>query len=382
MMSTTYRVGVVGFAHMHINNLIDAFAELPNIEWVAAADTKPTVPSLTAKSTTRAWNLKRAQEQTGIPKTYDDYREMLDKEQFDIVLVCSENARHAEVIEAVASKGANIIVEKPMAHTYADAQRMVRSMQAHGVKLMVNWPISWSPAARHVKKLIDQGVIGDVWEVKWRNGASMGALSYGKGDDAVTDREKGAEWWHRTADGGGAMLDYCCYGACVSRWYIGEPAVAATAMRANIASPYGDADDNGIITVRYPKALAILEGTWSTFAAGVETGPIVYGSKGALVVSARQSRGDHKLGVSVVEVYTTRGGRPGEPDQELEGDPLPAGRTTLAQEFIHHLETGEPLHPTLDPILNLEYMAILDAGIRSAESGKVELVQNGTWGIG
>lgn len=381
-MGKTYRLGVVGFAHMHINNLIDAFAELPNVEWVAAADTKPRVPSLITKSTSRAWNLKRAQERTGIPKTYDDYREMLDKESFDIVLVCSENARHAEVVEAIASKGAHIVVEKPMAHTYADALRMARAAEANGVRLMINWPISWSPAAREVKKLIDQGVIGDVWEVKWRNGASLGALAYGKGDDAVTDAEKGREWWHSTADGGGAMLDYCCYGACVSRWYIGESAVAATGIRANIASHYGDADDNGIITVRYPRAIAILEGTWSTFTTGVETGPIVYGSKGTLVVSPRQSRGDHKLGVSVVEVYTTRGGPAGKPDYETEGDPLPVGRTTLAEEFIHHLETGEPLHPTLDPTLNLEYMAILDAGIRSATSGKIELVQNSTWGIG
>ncbi len=381
-MSKTYRLGVVGFAHMHVNNLIDAFAELPNVEWVAAADTVPAVPSNITKSTSRAWNLKRAQEQTGIPKTYGDYKEMLERETFDIVIVCCENARHAEVVEAVAAKGAHIVVEKPMAHTYEDALRMVRSTEAYGVKLMVNWPISWSPAARHVKKLIDQGVIGDVWEVKWRNGASMGALSYGKGDDAVTDTEKGREWWHNIAAGGGAMMDYCCYGACVSRWYIGEQAVAATGMRANIASKYGDADDNGVITVRFPNALAILEGTWSTFTSGVETGPIVYGSKGTLVVSPRKSAGDHKLGVSVVEIYTTRGGPAGNPDEETEGDPLPEGRTSLAEEFIHHLETGEPLHATLDPLLNLEYMAILDAGIRSANSGKIELVQNSTWGIG
>ncbi|CAA9333714.1 MAG: hypothetical protein AVDCRST_MAG93-6321, partial [uncultured Chloroflexia bacterium] len=351
-MSKTYRLGVIGFAHMHINNLIDAFAELPNVEWVAAADTVPAVPSKITKFTSRAWNLKRAQEQTGIPKTYDDYHTMLEQETLDIILVCSENARHAEVVEAVASKGIHIVVEKPMAHTYTDALRMFRAAEANNVRLMVNWPISWSPAARHVKTLIDQGVIGDVLEVKWRNGASLGALAYGTGEDEVTDAEKGQEWWHSTAAGGGAMLDYCCYGACVSRWYIGEQAVAATGVRANIMSKYGDADDNGIITVRYPNALAILEGTWSTFTAGVETGPIVYGSKGALVVSPRKSAGAHKLGVSVVEVYTTRGGPAGQPDSETEGDPLPEGRTTLAEEFIHHLETGKPLHPTLDPLLN------------------------------
>lgn len=381
-MSKTYRVGVIGFAHMHINNLLDAFSALPNVEWVACADTVPLVPSQTEKSTSRKWNLKRAQEVTGIPKVYDEYREMLDKEQFDIVVFCPENARHAEVAEAVAARGIHMVTEKPMAHNLSDALRMVRAAQTHDVRLMINWPITWSPATRAMKELIDAGTIGNVWEIKWRNGASMGPLSYGKGEDAVTDEEKGTEWWHQTAPGGGALLDYCCYGACVSRWFLGTPAVAATALSANLASHYGDADDNAVITVRFPKALAILEGTWSTFTPGVPTGPIAYGSKGTLVMTVRQTHGDHKLATSVIEVYTSRTALPGTPDRVVEGDPLPEGRTTLAEEFIHHLETGEPLHPTLDPLLNLEYMAILDAGRRSAASGKIELINDATWNIG
>jgi len=70
------------------------------------------------------------------------------------------------------------------------------------------------------------------------------------------------------------------------------------------------------------------------------------------------------------------------PDTIVEPDPYPAGRETLAKEFIHHIETGERLHPTLDPEQNLEVMAILDAGIRSSVSGKIELVNDIRWCIG
>jgi hypothetical protein len=63
-------------------------------------------------------------------------------------------------------------------------------------------------------------------------------------------------------------------------------------------------------------------------------------------------------------------------------DPLPAGRDTIAKEMIHHLETGEPLHPSLQLSFNLEVMAILDAGIRSTISQKLELVDNVNWRIG
>lgn len=45
-MGKKYKLGVIGFAHMHVVSLMAEFAELSNVEWVACADTKPAVPSL------------------------------------------------------------------------------------------------------------------------------------------------------------------------------------------------------------------------------------------------------------------------------------------------------------------------------------------------
>jgi predicted dehydrogenase len=370
-MSKTYRLGVIGFAHMHVNHLIDEFDKLPNVEWVACADTVPAITPLSAKPSSRRANVKRAHEETGIPKVYEDYQVMLDQEDFDIIIFCPENAKHGEVADAIADQGVHMLTEKPMAASLSGALRMVRAAKANDVSLMVNWPTTWSPTVRAMKRLIDEGVVGDIWEVKWRNGPSMGPLAYTKGADAFNDAEKGSEWWHQSAPGGGALLDYCCYGACLSRWFIGEPAQAALGLKGNFTSHYGDAEDNAVITVRFPKAMAILEGTWSTWHSGVPTGPIAYGTKGTLVATREG-----------VQVFTTRRYEIGEPDQLVEGEPLPEGRATLAEEFIHHLETGDPLHPTLDMMFNLQAMAILDAGIRSAASGKLETVDNATWCIG
>jgi predicted dehydrogenase len=369
-MSRTHRVGVIGFAHMHVNGMIDSFAALPNVEWVACADAVPAVPSISEEDSTRKANLKRAMDHTGIPKAYDGYREMLDAEECDIIVFCPENARHGEVAEAIAAAGSHMMTEKPMAASLGEALRMTRAADAAGVSLMVNWPITWSPAIRKMKELLDSGVVGDAWEVKWRNGASMGPLAYGQD---MTDAEKGAEWWHQAAPGGGALLDYCCYGACLSRWLIGEPAVSAFGLKANLTSHYGDADDNAVITVRFPKAISILEGTWTTWNVGVPTGPIVYGTQGTLVATSK-TVGERR--VPAVAVHTSRGHGSGEPDELVEGDALPEGRTTLAEEFTHHIETGDALHPTLDAGFNLEAMAILDAGIRSAASGKMESVDD------
>ncbi len=375
-MAKKYRVGIIGFGHMHVNNVAQLYADHPQVEWVACADTKPLKPELRVAPYTRQWNQKFLMEKLGIPKKYDCYHEMLEKEKFDIIIVQSENAQHPDIVEACAAKGVNVCVEKPMAMSLSDALRMARAVRANGTKLIVNWPLTWSPAARKAKELIDQGVIGRVLEVKWRSGHTgplgPGAHHAGVSDTAapMTGPERAATWWHQEAAGGGALLDYCCYGAMVSYWYIGEPGVAAVGMKANLNSEWGDANDNAALVIRFPRAMALLEGSWTTWDHGVPGGPIVYGQTGTLVVETVEGKQRVRLerGHGQTTIY--------------EPDPLPKGRHDVAHEYIHHLETGEPVHITLDLDFNLQAMAILDAGARAAASGKMELVNNETWCIG
>ena len=262
-----------------------------------------------------------------------------------------------------------------MAASLADALRMRRAAAANGVELFVNWPSTWSTEVREVKSLLEGGAIGDVWQVKSRYG-SLGPMSHGStrlGPDGepveMTATEKGATWWHRAGTGGGALLDYCCYGACLSRWYLGQSAVAALGMAANLASPYASAEDNALIAVRFPRAMAVLEATWSCLDHGVPTGPIVYGTAGTIVLDSRAPAGQR------LKIARGRGAGP----EVVDAPALPAGRETLAKEVLNHLATGEPVHQTLDADFNLEAMAILDAGIRSAVSGRLELVNDGRW---
>jgi predicted dehydrogenase len=143
-------------------------------------------------------------------------------------------------------------------------------------------------------------------------------------------------------------------------------------LAANINTPYGDADDNAVLTVRFPRAMAILEATWTTVDHGVPTGPILYGETGTLVVERRRGQSE------VVRLFRGHGAAP----EEIAADPLPVERDTLSRATIHHLMTGEPLHETLQLDFNLDAQAIVDAGIRSVESGRLELVDNATWRLG
>lgn len=364
----SYRVGVIGFAHMHVNELVDRFAATGRSPIVACADTSTVTPSLTTVEGSRRANLKRTLAVANAPRLYEDYRELLAAERLDIVILCPENARHAEITKAAVERGVYVVTEKPMADTLAAARAMAALAKAAGVTLVVNWPVAWSPAFRTLKSLVDEKAIGDLWELKWRNPASLGPLAHGSlhpGDTvisgAVSDAEKGSEWWHQAAAGGGALLDYCCYGACLCAWLFPGVPTSVLGMAANLNSRYGDADDNAAMIVRYPSALSIVEASWSTVHNGGTPLLTLYGTKGTLAVE-----GDEIL------VYRERGSKP---NQVKTGDPLPQGRSTIAEEVLWHIETGGPLHPMLDLPINLATMAILDAGIRSVRSGNAEPVE-------
>ena len=165
------------------------------------------------------------------------------------------------------------------------------------------------------------------------------------------------------------MLDMCCYGAMASLWYVGQQAVAAMGMKANLNSQWGDADDNAVMAVRFPDAMGIFEGAWIAHDVDV-LGPIVRGTTGTLVAQWKDDQ---------IEVMLERGHGDTTPCQS---EPLPAGRDNVAAELIHHLETQEPLHPTLEMTFNLQAMAILDAGVRSASSGRLEMVDGAAWRMG
>jgi predicted dehydrogenase len=368
-----YRVGVVGFGHMHVNNVLGLFARHPRVDLAAGADWPAARAELRKAPYTREWNRDNARDRLGLPSIYDSPEEMLDKEELDIAIVTCENAAHSAAVAVCAARGVAVCVEKPMAASLPDALAMARSVRAAGTAMVVNWPMIWDPAARKCRDLAAAGAIGRVLEVRTRLGSS-GPLGAGvrhagvaEAAEPLSATELGAVWWHSHAAGGGAMLDYCCYGAMFSRWVIGEPAVAAVGMRMNLASPWGDADDNAAMIVRFPRAMALLEATWTTRDHGVPTGPIVYGTEGALVVE-RQG-----------ETRVVREARGSDGSKVHEPDPLPAGRADIAEALIHRLDTGESAHPCLEPAFNLEAMAILDAGLRSADSGRQEIVDNPIW---
>ncbi len=370
------KVVLIGAAHMHVLYLARECLENPDVTLAGIADTEPLREEFPGKVPfTRGWNLEYVTGRLGV-KFFDDCIQMLDAAAPDLAIVATETPLHVAVFKSCAERGIAVSVEKPMAVSYSDGLKMARVAEETGARLMVNWPLAWQPVMGQYKELIASGRIGKLVRLHQLVG-HPGPLGRGvrhpkveETSDLTTGVQKAQTWWHTASIGGGAMLDFCCYGAMACNFLVRQKAVAVTGMRLNSMSQWGDADDNAAMIVRYPDAMAVLEGSWTTPIGGARPAPTLFGTEamaecteagGGAQISVRDFRGKTEL----LPVLA--------PLKHL---------TNITTAFVHHVKTGEPLPAFLDLCENLDVLAILDAGVRSAESGKAELVATRAWRIG
>ncbi|HVX61009.1 MAG TPA: Gfo/Idh/MocA family oxidoreductase, partial [Pirellulales bacterium] len=94
-------------------------------------------------------------------RTYADWREMLDREQLDLVSVATYAPQHAEIVEACAERGVRAIYcEKPIATRLADAKRMLKACQQSGSLLAINHNRRFQPNFRRLRDFIAGGGLG------------------------------------------------------------------------------------------------------------------------------------------------------------------------------------------------------------------------------
>jgi predicted dehydrogenase len=331
-MSATFRVGVAGLIHDHVWNMLRWWKELRDAELAAVADANPPLR-------------ERARSEFGIPRVYEDYHEMLDREPLDILMVTVDNAGTVDVVEAAAAKKIHVMSEKPMAATLEQADRMLEATRKAGVQLMINWPTAWSPAFQTLDRLIREGRIGDVVNLRYR-AAHQGPREMGCSEYFYT-------WlYDRQRNGAGALMDYCCYGANMARHWLGSPA-SVVGIADRLVKTDIEVEDNAIVLMKFPHAFAIAEASWTQIAPDGSPNPTVFGTKGVAGI----------LGGKVRLAF-------GKGDPEWLDPETPApGHRNGAEYFVSCLRSGTPVEGLCSPETSHGAQEILAAGLRSAETG-------------
>ena len=106
------------------------------------------------------------------------------------------------------------MVEKPMAATLEQADRMLTAARKAGTVLMVNWPTAWNRGIRTAYRLVREGAIGQVWQLLWRGGHC--------GPDELGCSEQFCDFlFDKHLNGAGAFGDYGGYGASLCVLFLG-----------------------------------------------------------------------------------------------------------------------------------------------------------------
>ena len=334
-MADRLRVAALGLTHDHVWSNLRELTETPGAELVAVADPEPAL-------------LERAKNEFNC-RTYTSYEALLIEHKLDAAYVFADNATGVELAELAASEKLHLLVEKPLAATLAGADRVLAAARRAGVRLMVNWPFAWWAPLQHAIRLAQQGEIGELWEVKYRSAhegpRELGCSSYFC--DWLYDRE---------LNGAGAFMDYCCYGAALARALLGVPS-RVVGITGRLVKEDITVDDNGLIVMSYPRAMAITEGSWTQIGHLTAYVSTFYGTRGLLLVEP---------GPQGRLLKATKEKPDGEPVPVPE---LAAENRTASGHFVHCLRTGQEFTLLCQDRVGRDAQEILEAGLASAQSG-------------
>jgi len=334
------RLAVVGLDHDHVWSLLKDIAGEPSAELVAIAESDAALVS-------------RAQKEVPASvKFYADYVAMLDEAKPEAVIVATANDRHLEILRQCAKRHIHYSTEKPMATNAADAREMERLAQEANIKLMVNYWNAWVAPSHDLFHRVRAGEVGSIQKI---------IVQYGhRGPKEIGVSQQFASWlYDPVKNGGGAIMDFGCYGAELSLWLKGRPTRVYATTRKMKVEQNNKVDDDATIVLEYPDATAIIEASWDwPYTKDLVE---VFGPKGSLLArhNTLQYRSADARGPNVA------------PDGEnVTLDALPKETSNPISYFVDCIRNNKPIEDPVSARLNVQVMEILDAARESARTGK------------
>jgi len=254
----TLRFGLIGcgrVAPRHAASIVD----LPQAELVAVADVIES-------------RARRFAAEYGAQACYTDYRALLARPDIDIVSVCTPSGLHAPMTLDALAAGKHVIVEKPIALSTADADRMIAAARAAGRKLCVILQNRYNPPMQEAYHAIRAGKLGRLYlgsaTVRW-----------------YRPQEYYEDGWHGTwAMDGGALMNQSIHHVDALAWLMGQPVESVFAYTATLAHQM-EAEDVGVAVLRFAGgALATIEGSTLTYPQNLEGSVAIFGERGSIEV--------------------------------------------------------------------------------------------------
>lgn len=207
-------------------------------------------------------------------KRYTNYKEMIKETSPDLVSIATESGNHADIALYCINEGINLIIEKPMAMSIEDADRIIEASEAKGVKVSACHQNRFNVAIKELRKAIDSGRFGKLSHgsihVRWNRNHSY----YDQ-----------ASWRGTWSQDGGALMNQCIHGIDLLRWMMGDDITEIYGATRQQFHDYLEAEDLGMAVLKFKNgAIATVEGTTNVYPKNLEETLYIFGEKGTVKI--------------------------------------------------------------------------------------------------
>lgn len=201
---------------------------------------------------------------------YLDYRELIKIEKPELVAICTESGKHAAIaLECIAS-GCNLIIEKPIALSIADAQAIIDAAKRKGVLLCANHQNRFNKSIQYIRKALEEGRFG-----KLSHGAAH--VRWNRREDYYAQ----APWRGTWGQDGGCLMNQCIHNIDLLRWMMGDEVDEVMAYTDQMGHAYIEAEDLGIAIVKFKNgSYGLIEGTTNVYPKNLEETLYLFGERG------------------------------------------------------------------------------------------------------
>lgn len=284
-----------------------------------------------------------------------DYVAMLDAHpEIELVGIATESGKHAEIALECISRGINVIIEKPLAMSMEDADKIVALAKESGVKVAACHQNRFNLAIQKLRGAVEQGRFGKLSHgsinVRWNRGKSY---------------YEQASWRGTWEQDGGTLMNQCIHGIDLLRWMFGDDVDEVYGVTRQRFHDYLEAEDVGMAVLKFKNgAIGTIEGTSNVYPKNLEETLYVFGENGTVKIGGTSTNNiDVWDFADETEADTEANGL-----QEVTSNVYGNGHTALYADMIDAIENNRA--PYVDAVAGRNALEIVLAIYKSQKTGE------------
>ena len=288
-------------------------------------------------------------------KKYTNYKEMLEKEKPELVAIATESGKHAAIALECLDAGVNLIIEKPIALSLEDADKIIEKANKKGLVVCANHQNRFNKSIQKIRQALGEKKFG-----KMLYGTAH--IRWNRGIDYYTQ----APWRGTWAQDGGALMNQCIHNIDLLRWMMGDNIEEVCAYTDNLNHNYIEAEDLGLAIVKFKNgSYGIVEGTTDIYPKNLEETLYLFGQKGTVKAGGKS--------VNIIEEWIFEDDSENSEDVKKNNSEMPQnvygfGHTPLYKNVINAINTHTK--PLVDAEAGRRALELVLAIYKSAAEGR------------